>query len=295
MRPLGKKTEREIEEYLTSPQGRRTLSELNGKIIPLQLVKEASEGRAYGEEEDRRSKIRNEIISKNLDKIPFVNMQAIGKEGVQLAHGIPYRVDSRDLARANYNNPEYSRTMNSISYKQGKETAGSIILGEILKNNPALSTIGVSSATSEGKFFQPFGIILGKDTGRIYDAENDDLTSVPGGIKSEIRIPLRDSNRGAKPLEERVAEAARFAARKPSGRQGDQDEFLVGGNYKIEGIYALPNFLSYAENKNEILEISKKYNLPLYTFEEGRGFVQYEEPKIKKTNATTKRKTKKAA
>jgi hypothetical protein len=285
--PVRAALEKNAKEYLSSGRERKLIRELDRRLLPiLKHQKAISRGGSYNNAGEMEA-LRNDFVSSNLGDIQYVDLSMVSKQGVDLLHGIPAYVGSRDMARAGFNNPSFARYLERLGNNHSSVFDGGILLDGLIRDKPAISTFGVSPVTSERKFFQPFGVILGDSGGKIYDASNGDLVSKPVGNKSEVRL-ANDSGENSS-LEERVDSATRYALSNNIGAFGSQDEFLVGGDYTIKGIYALPQLLENEETAREIYQLGKTHNLPIYTFQEGVGLVPYEQ-KSKSKNRIIKRK-----
>jgi hypothetical protein len=300
--PLDQKAEQAIVDYITSGK-QISHNQLDSMVYGLKKIKVASgEVDPFRDNEGTLNEMKNRIISENKQNIPYVDMRKLNDEGIVLAHGIPVYFNSRDIARAQYNNPSFGKTANDLGFN-GEVFDGKIILDSILSDRPALSTYSISDISSAQKIFQPFGIILGE--GKIYEASASDMVSMPAGQKGEIRLPRNSTPESVhKSLEQRVIESVRSSKTKDSAPGGGapQDEFTVS-DYTIKGIYALPYVLEDKKLRGEILEAARQYNLPIYTFEEGKGFIPYNSSpskledsyQVKKTSSSKSKRTEKRA
>lgn len=279
--PVKNKAEQELEDMVTGKQGRISHEKIFSKI--------RAKLRFSGESEPTKRQIEEagaKYIQNNLDKIPYVPIEKMKEQGITLVSGIPGhlgdpRIVGLDQSRLQTNNESGYFSLNRGFI--GIEDLASKIIDE----KPPLSAISVSRITDERKFFSPWGVMLGGE-GKIYDAEDSDLQTTPYG-NSKIRLARYRGETNVS-IEQRVNRAVNYSKSNSSGATNSHDEFSVGGDYSVTGIYFIESKLS-PEEVSQVVNFAREKGIRAYAFRKGE-FISHEEIVKEKERERKKEKPK---
>ncbi|MEI6850161.1 MAG: hypothetical protein WCK29_03910, partial [archaeon] len=219
-----------------------------------------------------RSQLFHRVVKKYVDETKTVPVsEASEKNDVTLVHGIPYFKDGSGRYPQFYNNDYWRR--NKDLTKHETEMTLEDFLDHLFSHKPDLSASAIRKDSAPQEFYSPFGVIIKE--GKIYDADSQDIAALGKADREKIRMRLNSGT--SEPISERVKNTVRS---RPTGN--GYNELIIGDNHTIGGIYFVEghrgwNSLNYqGQSKNEIIKRlaseAKKYNVPLYSHSEGKGF-----------------------
>jgi hypothetical protein len=195
------------------------------------------------------------------------------KHGAFVVHGLNYTIAGVEgyrpgsalwhEERIRLNNPELLKMEGGADYARKATPQGAYAL--MKEQRPMLSTSLVTAKSDPRRFYSPVGMILKE--GDVYTARADDATTVP---RAGIRLPRHHTTE----LQRGLREALSQAERAPAQIEASSHNELTVAHWKPAGFYIAENprdeITRYV--REDIAQLARKENLPLYLFEQGKGF-----------------------
>ncbi|MEK6928295.1 MAG: hypothetical protein AABX11_07725 [Nanoarchaeota archaeon] len=203
--------------------------------------------------------IADPLLNAYLNKRPTLSVSSLKtNHDSVVVHGLP--VDSYAGQRIQVNN----RAFEQISLTDGSDCTLIDFFNLIQTHRPMLSCSLITPRSSKRNFYNDRGIILSE--GKVYSIRESDATSTT--LSPNLRLPMTGAD-VAPSLEDRTLDLA-------TQRPHKWNELSVG-NPQIQGLYFLETETPSKRNlsnQTELARLALQNNLPLYSFQEGKGFVQ---------------------